>query len=59
MPKFHISEQAPDKRVGAHSDFVEEIPKYLFDVCKKRKIDIMIEKKKKGTGSVKIVLEIL
>jgi len=53
-PKFHISEQAPDKRVGAHSDFVENIPKYLFDVCKKRPIDIMIEAKKKEQAVMKL-----
>ena len=48
IPKFHISEQAPDKRVGAHSNFVENIPDYLLEVIKKgHKIDIMIEAKRK------------
>lgn len=42
-PKCHISEQAPEKRVGAHSDYVEEIPDYLLQ----SDIDIMIEAKAK------------
>ncbi len=44
-PKFHISEQAPDKRIGAHSDFVKIIPNYLLSLD--QEIDIMIEAKKK------------
>ena len=28
-PKFHISEQKPDARIGAHSDYVQCIPDYL------------------------------
>jgi len=47
IPKFHISEQAPDKRIGAHSDFVESIPQYLLDLAKGQEIDIMIEAKAK------------
>lgn len=47
-PKFHISEQAPDKRIGAHSDYVEIIPDYLLNLVKDgRRIDIMIEAKAK------------
>lgn len=48
-PKFHISEQHPEKKLGAHSDYVEEIPQYLFDVAERSPegIDIMIEAKKK------------
>lgn len=48
-PKFHISEQNLEKRLGAHSDYVEEIPKYLFDIARKTSggIDIMIEAKRK------------
>jgi len=48
IPKFHISEQAPNKKVGAHSDYVENIPDYLFELVKKGiNIDIMIEAKAK------------
>lgn len=47
-PKFHISEQAPDKRIGAHSDYVEKIPDYLLSLVDSgRKIDLMIEAKAK------------
>ena len=48
-PKFHVSEQHPDKRIGAHSDYVETIPSYLFDVAQRVEggIDVMIEAKKK------------
>lgn len=45
-PKFHISEQDPDKRVGAHSKYVEVIPQYLIDLIKQgHEIDLMIEAK--------------
>lgn len=27
-PLFHISEQAPDKRIGAHSEYVQKLPAY-------------------------------
>jgi len=48
IPKFHISEQAPNKRIGAHSDFVEFIPQYLLDILKKgQDLDLMIEAKAK------------
>lgn len=49
IPKIHISEQAPNKRIGAHSDYVENIPPYILNLIKKEKIniDIMIEAKAK------------
>jgi len=48
-PKFHISEQRPDSRIGAHSDYVQVIPKYLLEIPEKYgiDIDIMIEAKMK------------
>lgn len=48
-PKFHISEQAIGKRIGAHSDFVESIPSYLMNIIddSNENIDIMIEAKRK------------
>jgi UV DNA damage endonuclease len=47
-PKFHVSDQAPKKRLGAHADYVRSIPSYLFDIAEKYKgIDIMIEAKQK------------
>lgn len=46
---FHISEQRPDARVGAHSDFIKEIPHYLLEIPEKygRKIAIEVEAKMK------------
>ena len=48
-PKFHISEQRPDSKIGAHSDYVEVIPDYLLEIPEKYgvDIDIMIEAKMK------------
>tara|TARA_R100001163_G_C5068136_1_gene207979 strand:+ start:4548 stop:5678 length:1131 start_codon:yes stop_codon:yes gene_type:complete len=47
-PKFHISEQAPGLRVGAHSDYVENIPDYLLKLLSEgHEIDLMIEAKRK------------
>lgn len=48
-PKFHISEQRPDSRIGAHSDYIECIPDYLLEIPEKYNIDIdiMIEAKMK------------
>ena len=47
-PKFHISEQGGGK-LGHHSDYVNVIPDYMFDIPDRYgiKIDIMIEAKKK------------
>ncbi len=51
-PKFHISEQASKKRIGTHSNYVEEIPEYLLEIPEKYgvDIDIMIECKSKQLG---------
>ena len=47
-PKFHISEQAPTKRIGAHSDYVETIPTYFWKWHNKGHVfDLMIEAKQK------------
>lgn len=48
-PKFHISEQKPNGRIGSHSDYVECIPKYLLEIPEiyGMDIDIMIEAKAK------------
>lgn len=49
IPIFHISEQRPDARVGAHSDFIKEIPHYLLEIPQKygRTIAIEVEAKMK------------
>jgi UV DNA damage endonuclease len=31
-PTFHVSEQRPNSRVGAHSDYVEAIPNYMLRI---------------------------
>ena len=48
-PKFHVSEQGKG-RCGHHSDYIEVILQYLFDIPEKFNIDIdiMIEAKKEG-----------
>lgn len=55
-PKFHISEQNKNKRVGAHSDFIENIPSCLLDIYDKynMEIDIMIEAKEKENAIFKL-----
>lgn len=48
-PKFHVSQQAKNGKIGAHSLFVNEIPDVLLNIPQKYKtnIDIMIEAKAK------------
>jgi len=55
-PKFHISEQKPDARIGAHSDYVQCIPDYLLEIKEKYgiDIDIMIEAKMKEKSVFKL-----
>lgn len=54
-PKFHVSEQGAG-RCGHHSDYIEEIPKYLLDIPKlyQFEIDIMIEAKMKEQAIFKL-----
>jgi len=54
-PKFHVSEQGSG-RCGHHSDYIEEIPKYLLEIPKKYgiDIDIMIEAKHKELAIFKL-----
>ena len=42
-PVFHISEQAPNKRIGAHSDFIEKIPSYMLELPEKYNTELFIE----------------
>ena len=57
-PKFHVSEQCPTKQLGAHSDYIEQIPQYLLDIPKKYgvSIDIMIEAKEKEKAIAQLYL---
>ena len=42
-PLFHISEQRPDARIGAHSDYIETIPKYLLEIPERYGVSLDIE----------------
>ena len=55
-PLFHISEQAPDKRVGAHSDFISKVPQHIFDISKSMntQIDVEVEAKLKEQAIMKL-----
>lgn len=48
-PLFHISEQRPDARIGAHSDFIETIPSYMLNLPDEHNsnVDIEVEAKQK------------
>jgi UV DNA damage endonuclease len=46
-PLFHISEQKPNARIGAHSDYIEEIPEYLLELAYTTCFDIDVEAKAK------------
>lgn len=50
-PKFHVSNQDPEKRVGAHSKYVEYIPWYLDNLD----VDIMIEAKCKELAVLMLI----
>ena len=54
-PKFHVSEQGTG-RTGHHSDYIETIPDYLFEIPYKFgcDIDIMIEAKMKEQAIIKL-----
>lgn len=56
IPKFHLSEQAPNKQVGSHSDFVEIIPDELLWLAQQNiKFDIMIEAKQKDLAMIHLI----
>ncbi len=54
-PKFHLSDQAENKNIGAHHDYVESIPQELLDIMGKRDFDIMIEAKQKELAVFKLM----
>jgi UV DNA damage endonuclease len=55
-PKFHISEQDVDKRLGAHSFYIENIQSVLLEIPEKFKtnLDLMIEAKGKDFAIEKL-----
>lgn len=50
-PKFHLSDQDDDKRLGAHAMYVKKIPKELLG---KKGYDLMIEAKGKELAVLKL-----
>jgi UV DNA damage endonuclease len=42
-PVMHISEQAPNKRIGAHSDYIEKIPQYMLNLPEEYNCTLHIE----------------
>jgi UV DNA damage endonuclease len=56
IPLFHVSEQAPDKRIGAHSNYITKIPDHMFLPVWKynRKVDIEVEAKCKEKAILKL-----
>lgn len=46
-PKFHVSSQAINARIGAHSDMIVELPIWMVQMSRERGVDIMIEAKAK------------
>jgi UV DNA damage endonuclease len=55
-PKFHISEQREEARLGTHSDFIETFPDYYLEIPEKYGIgvDVMIEAKAKEAAVLKL-----
>lgn len=61
--KMHISNQKPDAQLGAHSDYITRIPKFLFNLSKilpdAERIDIMVEAKMKEQAVLKLRKKLL
>lgn len=55
-PLFHIAEQRPGARLGAHSDFIETIPDYLMEIPEKfgRGLDLEVEAKMKEQAILRL-----
>jgi UV DNA damage endonuclease len=52
-PKFHLSNQAPNKCVGSHSDYVESVPDELLQLHQSGiPFDIMVEAKQKDIAMI-------
>ncbi len=53
---MHISEQRPESRIGAHSDFIENIPDYMLSVIEDEEIeyDLEVEAKAKELAIFKL-----
>jgi UV DNA damage endonuclease len=54
-PKMHISEQLKGGSLGAHSDFIKEIPREMLLFSHKMGFDLMIEAKAKEAAVLKLM----
>lgn len=52
--KMHISEQLKDAVMGAHADYVNEIPKELLNFAKNNDVYLMVEAKTKELALLKL-----
>lgn len=55
--KMHISNQKPDGQLGAHSDYITRVPKYLFTLPEdlgRPRIDLMVEAKMKERAVLRL-----
>jgi UV DNA damage endonuclease len=55
IPKFHLSEQQENARVGTHGDTLKTIPEFFLNACKSIQIDVMLETKNKEQTLLKLV----
>lgn len=55
-PKFHLSEQSPGKKCGAHSDYISIIPSSFFEYIPSHiQFDIMLECKMKEKALLNLI----
>ena len=54
IPVFHISNQRENSKIGAHSDYIENVPDYLLEFLKTYVIRLEVEAKKKELAIFKL-----
>ena len=54
-PKCHWSNQDPEKRPGAHSRMIKDIPANLLRVCIANNVDVMLEAKDKDLCALQVL----
>lgn len=55
IPKFHLSEQQENARVGTHGDSLKSIPEFFLNAGKHIQIDVMMETKNKEHSVLKMI----
>ena len=53
-PLFHVSDQAENKPIGSHHDYVEHLPQEFLDISIDQPIDIEVEAKAKEAAIFKL-----